>query len=252
MMNILQSELLKYKRTFTRRLILFAPLFFIFVALPQKMFMPANYLRPWQLILDLVFNWWPVVFIPMGLALFAALIASQEKKASNYRSLRTREISPARLWIAKIVIMGFHTLISTLVLIGATVISGLITGSGSIPWFKIVAGGFTTWIVSLAIIPLQLWMAVWKGTFASMAMGVFGLIAGVIAAAGPYWIYVPWSWTTRLMSPIIGVHPNGTLLESTSPLLDASVIPKGIIVSIVSLIIFTYITAGWFKKREVG
>jgi len=49
------------------------------VALPQKLFMPENYLRPWQLILDLVFNWWPVVFIPMGLALFAALTESQEK-----------------------------------------------------------------------------------------------------------------------------------------------------------------------------
>ena len=65
MINTLQSEFLKYKRTFTRRLILLAPVFFIIVALPQKLFMPENYLRPWQLILDLVFNWWPVVFIPM-------------------------------------------------------------------------------------------------------------------------------------------------------------------------------------------
>ena len=252
MMNILQSEFLKYKRTFTRRLILLAPIFFIFMALPQKLFMPADYLRPWQLILDLVFNWWPVIFIPMGLALFAALTAAQEKKAGNYRGLRVRDISPAHLWVAKIVIMGFHTLISTLVLIVTTVISGLITGSGSIPWFKIFTGGFATWIVSLAIIPLQLWMATWKGTSASIAMGFLGLIAGVVAAAGPYWIYVPWSWPTRLMSPIIGVHPNGTLLDPASPLLNASVIPKGIIISVVSLLIFTFITAVWFNRRQVG
>ena len=252
MINILQSEFLKYKRTFTRRLILLAPIFFIIVALPQKLFMPENYLRPWQLILDLVFNWWPVVFIPMGLALFAALTESQEKKAGNYRSLRVHDISPARLWIAKVIIMGCHTLLSTFVLIGATVISGLITGDGSIPWSKIVAAGFTTWIVSLAIIPLQLWMATWRGTFASIAMGFLGLIAGVIAAPESYWVYVPWSWPTGLMSPIIGVHPNGTLLETTSPLLNTSVIPKGIIISIVSLIIFTFITAVWFSKREVG
>ncbi|PNT91338.1 lantibiotic immunity ABC transporter MutE/EpiE family permease subunit [Clostridium thermosuccinogenes] len=251
MMNILQSEFLKYKRTFTRRLILLAPMFFIFMALPQKLFMPANYLRSWQLILDLVFNWWPVVFIPMGLALFAALTESQEKKAGSYRSLRARDVSPANLWVAKVVIMGFHTLISTLVLIGATVISGLITGDGSIPWFKIFAGGLTTWIVSLAIIPLQLWMAAWKGTFASMATGFLGLIAGVIASAGPYWLYVPWSWPTRLMCPIIGVHPNGTLLESTSSLLNASVIPKGILISLAALVIFTFITAVWFNNREV-
>ena len=251
MINILQSEFLKYKRTFTRRLILLAPMFFIIVALPQKLFMPENYLRPWQLILDLVFNWWPVVFIPMGLALFAALTESQEKKAGNYRSLRVRDISPAHLWIAKVIIMGCHTLISTLVLIGATVISGLITGGGCIPWFKIFAASLTAWGVSLAIIPLQLWIATWKGTFASIAMGFLGLIAGVIAAPKSYWIYVPWSWPIRLMCPIIGVHPNGTLLESTSPLLDASVIPQGIIISIVSLIILAFITAVWFNKKEV-
>ncbi|MFO7161133.1 MAG: lantibiotic immunity ABC transporter MutE/EpiE family permease subunit, partial [[Clostridium] cellulosi] len=120
-----------------------------------------------------------------------------------------------------------------------------------IPWFKIFAASLTAWIVSLAIIPLQLWIATWKGTFASIAMGFLGLIAGVIAAPKSYWIYVPWSWPIRLMCPIIGVHPNGTLLESTSPLLDASVIPQGIIISIVSLIILAFITAVWFNKKEV-
>ena len=54
MMKGLQSELLKYKRTFTRKLIVFAPLFFVLYALPQKLFMPADYLRPWQLITNLV------------------------------------------------------------------------------------------------------------------------------------------------------------------------------------------------------
>jgi len=77
------------------------------------------------------------------------------------------------------------------------------------------------------------------------------LIAGVVAAAKPYWIYVPWSWSTRLMSPIIGVHPNGTLLEPASPLLDPLVIPIGIVISLVALVIFTFITAVWFSRREV-
>jgi len=251
MMNILQSELLKYKRTFTRRLIVFAPLFFILIALPQKLFMPTDDFRPWQLTLDLVYNWWPVIFIPIGMALFATLTVSQEKKAGNYRGLRTHDIPPAFIWMAKVMVMGFHTLLATFVLIAATILSGLITGGSSIPWFKIFAGSFTTWIVSLAILPLQLWAATWRGIFASMAMGFLGLITGVVAADQPYWVYVPWSWATRLMSPIIGVHPNGTHLESTSPLLNTSVLPVGIGISLVTLVIFTFITAAWFSRREV-
>ena len=251
MINIIKSEYLKYKRTFTRRLILLTPLFFIIVALPQKLFMPAEYLRSWQLLIALVYNWWPVIFIPLGTALFATLVEVQEKRAGSYRSIRAHDVSPATIWIGKIIVMAIHTFLTTLVLIFVIIISGLITAGGSIPWFKIFAGGFIVWLTSLAIIPLQLWAATWKGTFASIAMGSLGLIAGVVAAAKPYWIYVPWSWSTRLMSPIIGVHPNGTLLEAASPLLDPLVIPIGIVISLVALVIFTFITAVWFSRREV-
>ncbi|TDT63303.1 lantibiotic immunity ABC transporter MutE/EpiE family permease subunit [Fonticella tunisiensis] len=251
MINIIKSESLKYRRTFTRRLILLAPLFFIIIALPQKLFMPANYLRPWQLLLDQVYNWWPVIFIPLGIALFAALVALQEKKVGNYRNLRVHNIPPSVIWTGKIVLMAYHTMLATLVLIAVIIISGLITAGGEIPWVKIFVGGFTIWLTSLAVIPLQLWAATWKGTFFSMAMGFAGLIAGVIAAPKSYWIYVPWSWPTRLMCPVIGVHPNGVPLEASDSLMNPSVIPVGIVLAIAALIIFTIITAVWFNRREV-
>jgi ABC-2 type transport system permease protein len=224
MINVIQSEFLKYKRTFTRKLILFAPLFFILIALPQKLFMPADYFRPWQLLLYQVYNWWPLIFIPLGIALFAALVESQERKAGNYRSIRAHNVSPSSIWAGKVIVMAAHALLATLVLIVAIIISGLITACGDIPWGKIFAGGFTIWLTSLILIPLQLWMAAWKGTFASMVLGFLGMIAGVVAAPKSYWIYVPWSWPIRLMCPVIGVHPNGIPLEASDSLMNPSVI----------------------------
>ena len=53
------------------------------------------------------------------------------------------------------------------------------------------------------------------------------------------------------MCAIIGVHPNGTLLEQGSKLRDMSVIPTGIGISLSVFIIITIITAFWFKRREV-
>lgn len=251
MMKIIRSELLKYRRTFTRKLMVLAPLFFGLYALPQKLLMPPDFLRPWQLLIDMIYNWWPVLFIPLGIALFAALMASQEKKAGNYRSLRAHHISPSRLWVGKITVMAVHSLLTTVILMTVIVISGFITAGGAIPWLKILAGGFIIWLVSLSLIPIQLWAASWKGTFFSMAVGFIGLIAGVAAAAKSYWIYVPWSWATRLMCPIIGVHPNGTLLGASDPLRDASVIPIGIPLSMIVFVIGTILTAIWFEKREV-
>jgi ABC-2 type transport system permease protein len=251
MINIIKSEFLKYNRTFTRKLIVFAPLFFVLYALPQKLFMPADYIRPWQLLIDMVYNWWPVIFIPLGIALFAALVESQEKKAGNYRSLRAHNVPPSFIWVGKITAMAGHTFLATIVLIIAIIISGLVTAGGAIPWLKIFAGGFIIWLVSLSLIPIQLWAATWKGTFFSMAIGFIGLIAGVAAAAKSYWVYVPWSWATRLMCPIIAVHPNGTLLDVSDPLKDSSVIPIGIILAIIVFIVSTILTAVWFSKREV-
>ncbi|NLU52022.1 MAG: lantibiotic immunity ABC transporter MutE/EpiE family permease subunit [Clostridiaceae bacterium] len=251
MINALKAESLKYRRSFARRLVLIAPLFFILIALPQKIYMPSDYLRPWELLVDQVYNWWPIIFIPLGTALFAALVALQEKKAGNYRNLRVHEISPAVIWTGKAILMAYYTFFATLVLIAATVITGLITAGGEIPWIKIFIGGVTLWITSLAVIPIQLWAATWKGTFFSMAVGVAGLIAGVLAAPTNYWIFVPWSWPTRLMCPIVGVHPNGVPLKAPDPLLSSSVIPTGIILAVASFLTFTAITALWFNKKEV-
>lgn len=251
MIEVIQTELLKYKRTFMRKLILLAPLFFVLYALPQKLFMPPDYFREWQSVLNLVYNWWPVLFIPLGIALVASLVSAMERKAGNYRSLLACPVSPAKIWLGKIVVMAIYLFVSTLVLMAATLLSGWLTAEGATPWFEIIVGGLTIWLTSLACLPIQLWAATWKGTVCSMALGLVGLIVGVIAAPKAYWVVVPWSWPIRLMCPIIGVHPNGTLLEATDPLLEASVIPIGIMVSLFSLIFLTGVTAAWFSRREV-
>ncbi|MNI60879.1 hypothetical protein D3C73_1161190 [compost metagenome] len=86
---------------------------------------------------------------------------------------------------------------------------------------------------------------------ASIGLGVAGMFAGVIAAPGPNWLYVPWSWALRLMCPVAGVHPNGVPLESGSPLLDTSVIPVGIAVSLLFFAASSWLTGMWFARKEV-
>lgn len=251
MINIIQSELLKYRRTSIKKIIFLAPLFYILIALPQNLFMPTDYFRSWQILLYQVYNWWPVIFVPLGVSLFAALVGLQEKKAGNYRSIYLCSVLPSSIWLGKVIVMAIHLLLTTLGLITSIIILGLMTADGNIPWLKIFTGGFTIWVVSLTLIPLQLWMATWKGIFGSLALGFLGMILGVMAAPEAYWVYVPWSWPIRLMCPIIGVHPNGIPLSSSDSLMNPSVIPKGILLAIVSLIIFTIATAMWFNRREV-
>lgn len=249
-MNGLTSELLKYKRTFTRKLIVFIPLFFVLYSLVIRLLLPA-FFNSWEGILDLVFNWWPFIFLPLGMGVFAVLVAAQERKSGNYHALLSHHITPVKIWFCKVAGMAVYSLLSTLVLSAAVVICGLITSSGRIPIFQILAGSMVCWLSSLVLIPVQLWAATWKGVFLSMGIALAGMFAGVLAAPESYWAAVPWSWATRLMCPIIGVHPNGIVLEPASPLLDSSVIPVGMILSVSTFLLVTVITGIWFNRREV-
>lgn len=251
MIRAIKAERLKYRRTFSRRLILLSPLFFIATGFVQKGLLPPSDLKPWALHLTQSYNWWTVIFVPLGTALFAALVELQEKKAGNYRSLRVHPVSPSFLWTGKIVLMSCHVFLAALVFMFAVILSGLVTGGGKIPWTTIVAGGLAMWLASLPLIPVQLWASAWKGAFFSMAVGFAGMIAGVAAAPGAHWIYVPWSWPIRLMCPIVGVHPNGVSLAADDPLRNPSAIPTGLALSVLAFLILTMVTAMWFQRRDV-
>lgn len=242
MINIIQSEYIKYKRTFTRKLIIIMPLFAIMMAL----------LTPLQFFINQVYNLWAIIFIPIGIALQGTLAVMQEKKAGNCRNLLVHNISPARLWIGKIIVMSIHVLLSILVLTVESIVVFHIVSKEIIPWGRILESAGIMWLTSIVIIPLQLWVATWKGIFASMMFGFLGLGFGLFAVAKSYWIYIPWSYAARLMCPILGVGPNGVALEVGDSLLNPYVIPVGLMVSIIALVVFTISTALWFNKKEVS
>ena len=216
--------------------------------------MPPDAVRGWDHVITMVFNIWTVAFLPLGMALFAFLTDSQERKAGNYRALRAHNVSPARIWIDKIIVMAIHTFLSTVVLMAAAIISGLITtttGKWDIPWRTLLAAGMLTWLSTLVLISIQLWAAAWKGMFFSMGLGFAGMLVGVFAAAKPYWVFCPWSWGTRMMCPLLQLNPNGVMLDAGDPLLNSSVLPIGIVVSILVFFVVTAATAIWFNRREV-
>lgn len=229
-----------------------APMFFVLFALVALLYLPAGQSVPGESFLSMVFNWWPFVFVPLGTALLCALAEVRERKAGNYRALRSHNVNPWFLWSGKISLLAYYMLISTLGTIAATISAGLLITKGLLPVDKVVYASLLIWLVSLTLIPLQLLAAAWKGTVASMGLGLVGMFAGVLAAPGPNWIFVPWSWPLRLMCPVARVHPNGVPLLAGDPLLDPAVIPQGIAVSLLFFALSTGLTGLWFSRKEVN
>ncbi|WP_019911939.1 lantibiotic immunity ABC transporter MutE/EpiE family permease subunit [Paenibacillus sp. HW567] len=251
MLNILQAEHLKYRRSFSVKLVWAAPLFIVLFALVALLFLPQGESIPGSLFLSMVFNWWPFVFVPLGTALLCALAEVRERKAGSYRGLRLHNIHPYALWFGKIAVLAYYMLLSSLGTIVTVLIAGLLVTGGILPVGKVVSASLLVWLVSLGLIPLQLLAAAWKGMAASIGLGVAGMFAGVLTAPKPNWLYVPWSWPLRLMSPVAGVNPNGVPLLPGDPLLDTSVIPAGIAVSLLFFAACSWLTGVWFARREV-
>lgn len=246
-MDILRAEMLKYKRTFMAKLVVFIPLFFAAYSLATTYLIPGSY--DWNGILVLSFNWWPVTFLPLGYGLFAGMAAAQERRAGNWRTLRTETLAPQRIWLAKIGGMAVVAACSSGVLIAGDLLCGALQGAVPPPATVLVAA-FFCWLATLALIPIQLWLATWEGMLASIALGALGMIVGVLLAPTKLWLLCPWSWATRLMCPTIGVHPNGIVLPAGDPLLDAGVIPLGLAVALAAFVVLSALTAQWFAGRE--
>lgn len=252
-MRGLSSELLKYRRTMTEKLLVLLPLFFVLQALPSLWLMPAGVVRKWENVTSMVFNLWTVAFLPFGIALLAYLVDLQEKRAGNYRGLRVRAYAPWRLWIDKVLVMSIFLLVTSMVLLIATIFSGLITvteGKWAIPWSKILLAVFFSWFTSLALIPLQLWIAAWKGMFAGMGMGFAGMVSGIALAAKPFWYLSPWAWSIRMMCPILQLNPNGVMMDASDVLQDSSVLSPGLLLSLGASFVVAGISAFCFQRRD--
>lgn len=55
----------------------------------------------------------------------------------------------------------------------------------------------------------------------------------------------------RLMCPVLGILPNGTLALQDDALLNPSVLPIGIALSAVLFLLLLTVTANWFQRQEV-
>jgi len=247
MLNIIQAENLKCKRTFSRKLIILAPLFFAIYAICIMFFITDGS----KYYISMVFNWWSLIFMPLGTALLCSLAHMREKKAGNYKSSYLCNISKIEVWFSKISVIASYTFISTIELFAVVILSNILVKDSSISIISIFEAAIVCWVVSLVLIPIHLFISSLFGTAVSIITSIIGIIAGVIASTESFWILIPWSFGLRLMCPIIGVHPNGTMLPEGSPLLSADPIVKGIILSLVFFIAISLVTSIWFKKREV-
>lgn len=244
MVNYLKAENLKLKHTFTKKLIIIMPMISLLMGALAPAWYEVN-----------TFNWWYIMIFPGTIALICSLVHQKEEKKLKYRGVMCLPIDLKKLWISKALLIGIYIFISCIILSlgifpGRFIFSSAITNPISIT--KIIIGAVVITITSLWQVPFCLFLAKKVGLFPTILINtVVGIVLNMLTVDKKLWWLFPYSFTSRLMCPILGILPNGCLAETGNPLLNSNVIWSGIALSILFFILLILVTAHWFSKQEV-
>lgn len=240
MVRYFEAESLKLKRTFARRLVLFAPL--------------ATLLLTWALAAVWfqvnAFNWWYILLMPGFIALICALSDQKETKKLGYRGIFSLPVSLKKVWIAKNLTLIFYMALSNLVLLIGILLGGTFVPD-PLPLGAACLGMLLIFITSLWQIPLCLFLSGKVGIVGTVIIQVgIGDVLGILFATKSGWWLCPYSWTARIMTPVLGILPNGTLAQNGDPLLNPAAIPVGIALSLLLFALLLLATTVWFPRQE--
>ncbi|BCN30803.1 lantibiotic immunity ABC transporter MutE/EpiE family permease subunit [Anaeromicropila herbilytica] len=242
MIQYLKAEHLKYKNTLVRRLIYLAPIITILLALSSPLCFQAEAL-----------NWWYTFLAAGCISLMCAFVQEKEVKKLKYRALFSLPISIKKIWTAKIILVCCYLfIVCMLVCVGS--FSGYLIAPRSIviTFGRVMIASVVIAITSIWQIPFCLLLVKRFGLFVTiMINSMVGVMIGVLVVDKSLWYLCPYSWTTRLMCPILGILPNGLMAKANDPLLNKNGMGITLILAITLFIILTMYTSHQYSKGEV-
>ncbi|MBZ4671382.1 MAG: lantibiotic transport system permease protein [Clostridiales bacterium] len=242
MLNYLKAENLKCKRTFAKKLVIIAPVLMLILAFLSGRYFVVN-----------GYNWWYILILPGFITLLSALVNQYEEKRLRYRAVFALSVDLKKIWISKVVLIGIYVSAANLLHLAGILfgMSAYNTNSG-IAAYQAIAASAILIATELWQIPLCLFLSKKFGLMAAVFLNLGGgTVLKILMAAKSYWWACPYSWSSRLMCPVLGILPQGIMAEAGDPMLNSGVVPVGILLSIAFFVLLLLITTLWFPKQEV-
>ena len=249
MVNILKAELLKEKRSANARILLLAPIIFIVFNLLMNMLMSPNS-KGHSYLLATAFNWFPLLILPIVISLLVTNILLKEKQ-SHLNQQKSLGLDKKKIKLAKSFIILTEVfiivMISTLVIY---IIANFILKE-NINLAMLLKAGIVLFIGSLPLVGFSFFiMSLSSKSFILLILNFILSIISPTIAVKDLWKFYPWSYSLRILAPIVGVHPNGTFLDINSPLWNKNVITLGIILSLSVYILFMILSISRKDKEN--
>mgnify|MGYP002407092137 CR=1 FL=1 len=241
-MDYIKAENLKCRRTFAKRLVFIAPLLMVMLAGISGMYLVQN-----------GYNWWYTIILPGFITLATALVNQIEERKLHYRTVFALPVPLQKIWISKVFLLAVYVFTACMLHLAGMILGKfLINPAATISITQMAVATLILIVVSLWQIPFCLFLSKKFGLMAAVLINLgMGIVLDIFAATENFWWACPYSWGTRLMCPVLGILPNGTMALQGDALLNPGVIPMGITLSILLFLLLLVITANWFKRQEV-
>lgn len=241
MTRYFEAENLKFRRAFSKKLVLLFPVFTFLLSFLSWPFVQVSSL-----------NWWYTTMLPGCLSVLCALADQKDGKKLDYRAVYTLPVSLKKAWCAKVLVVGLYAAVSSAVLVAALLLCGLFLPD-PLPVWRVCAGGILMIVTTLWQIPLCLFLSRKIGMAGTVLLNTgLGIFLGILCATKSFWWVCPYSWTTRLLTPVFGILPNGLPAQSGDPLLNPTSVPVGLALSLLLFAVLLALTVRWFRNREAG
>ena len=240
MLNLVKAEIIKQRRSFIHKVIWI---------MPSALAILAVFILPYGAFEGMM-NWWYILFLPFIFTYIASSLVQKEQKKNSHGLLSIVE-HKKKLWYAKVIVAIGYVVVANIIFGVIILLISRVVGF-SVPIGKMVIGMATLCITFAPQIVGWMFVAQKIGEGICVLLSVIcNLVIAAVCAVESYW-WIPVAIPARLMCPILGIMPNGLLVEEGIPALaDKSVILPGLVISILLFVVLLWLSAKAYEKKEV-
>lgn len=249
MVNILKSEILKEKRSANAKIFLLTPIIFIVFNLLMNVLMGKSP-EGKSFLLATAFNWFPLLILPIVISLLVINILAKEKQ-SQLNLQKSLGLDRKKIKVAKSLLVLTEVLAIVMVSILIIYLVANFILKENISLAMLIKAGVVLFMGVMPLVGFSFFiMSLSSKAFVLLILNFILSIISPTPAVKDLWKFYPWSYSLRMLAPIIGVHPNGTFLDINSPLWDKSVIILGIVLSLGVYVLFMVLSINRKEKEN--
>ena len=249
MISYIKTELMKEKRSANLKLGIIVPIIFVLFNIAMVSLMGESP-EGKSYILATSFNWYPLLILPIVLSLLVVNINGKEK-SEHIVLQKSKNLSFIKIELAKNIIIVAELFI--ILLISTILIFTVATFflGEKISLSQLIIATICLFIGSLPIVALSfLIYGLTKKKAVLILLNFVLTFPSAVIAVTKNWILFPWSYNLRMLSSVVGVHPNGTFLETGSKLMNMDATYLGLLLSIAVYVVVLTLSLLINNKRS--